>query len=338
MVALAIASAGAASAQDGEEERVLEVGKWYPTVETGVSLTQSSYSDNWAGGDRGSIVWTWILNATLENQLSDNVNTLNTLKLAFGQTHQQVKSADGSRSWDRPEKTTDLIDFETLWRLMYDWPVDPFVAGRFESQFQDASDPFGRTIALNPLKFKETAGLAHEFFETEEDRSMLVRVGFSLRQSSRKLFEGPPPGDETFTETANDGGLEWTTDYKTKVLDDRVSWTSKLTVYQPFYYSGKDELESLSADSLAVYGLDSDVDAFTTTVDIDFENIFTTQITKLLSVSLYTKLVYDKYDNTVAPEANEAGDGLLNAGDVKSAIRKAGQFKQTLSVGLIYRF
>jgi len=325
-------------AQDGgDEERKLEIGKWYPSLETGVNLSQSAYSDNWNGGDKGAISWTWILNGTLENQLSESVNTLNTLKLAFGETQKQEIQDDGTRKWERPEKSTDLIDFESLWRLTFGWHVDPYVSGQFESQFQDASDPFGRTIGLNPLKFKESAGLSKHVID-EEERSLLTRVGFSLRQSSRKLYENDPPDDATITETAQDGGIEWVTDYKNRILDGRVSWTTKLSIYQPFFYSGKDELEALSADSLAAYGLDPDIDSFTTTVDVDWENIFTTQITEIISVNLYVKLLYDKYDNTVSPEANESEDGLINADDVKRAVRKAGQFKQTLAVGIIYRF
>ncbi len=79
---------------------------------------------------------------------------------------------------------------------------------------------------------------------------------------------------------------------------------------------------------------------FSTTGDLDWENIFTTQITKLVSVGLYTRWVYDKYDNTVKPivEKGAAGFELKNPGDVRSAIRKAGQFKQTLAVGITYRF
>lgn len=332
----AVTGATAASAQD-EEKKELVVGKWYPNLETGITLTQSSYSNNWAGGDKGSIVWTWILNGSLENQLSPKVNTYNTLKLAFGQTHQQKIKEDRTREWDRPEKSTDLIDFESIWRFTLGLWVDPFLSGRFESQFQDASDSYGRTLSFNPLKFKETAGVAHEFYN-EEDRSLLTRFGFSFRQSSRKLFTSLPPGDEIVRDAAADGGVEWTTDYKNKVLDDRVTWTSRLSFYQPVFYSGKDELEALGADSLAAYGLDDDVESYATTMDIEFENIFSTQITKIISVNLYTKLVYDKYDNTIAPEPNDAGDGLTNPSDVKSAIRKAGQFKQTLSIGVTYRF
>ena len=66
------------------------------------------------------------------------------------------------------------------------------------------------------------------------------------------------------------------------------------------------------------------------------ENTFTTQITSVISVKLFVRWVYDKYDNTVAPVVEEGS--LVNVADVHGAIRKAGQFKQTLALGFSYKF
>ncbi|NNF07483.1 MAG: DUF3078 domain-containing protein [Candidatus Eisenbacteria bacterium] len=333
-VLLATGFATSTVAQE-EEERVLEIGKFYPFLEGGLQITQSSYSDNWAGGDRGSIVWTAILNANAENQLSEKVNWLNTLKLAFGQTHQQ-SLVDGERVWDKPEKSTDLIDLETVFRFTLGAWLDPYASGRFESQFQDASDPFGRNLSLNPLKFREAVGVSRVFID-KKDEKLLSRAGFALRQTSRKIFVEAPPSDLTASESANDGGLEWITDYTNKILEDRVTWTSRLSLYQPFFYSGSDEFEALTAQQLLDAGLDSDIVDYTKALDIDWENIFSTQITKIISVQLYTRFVYDKYDNSVFPALKDNGD-LKDPVTVKNAVRKAGQFKQTLAIGLTYRF
>jgi hypothetical protein len=316
------------------EEKVLEPGKWYPTLETGLTLTQSTFSDNWAGGDKGSVVWTAILNGTIENQLNENLNWNNILKLAYGQTHQQNVNASGQRYWQRPEKSTDLIDYETILRMTFGWVVDPYLSGRFESQFQDASDPHGRTLSLNPLKFKESGGVSRKLIN-EEDRSLLTRLGFTFRHTSRRLFEGDE-GTATTTESSDDGGIEWITDYKSKILNDRVTWTSKFTAYQPVFYSDKSKFDDLTDAQYQAAGLTSDVGDFAMTVDLDWENIFTTQITKLLSVNLYVRWIYDKYDNSVPPKISEEGE-LTNPGDVRAAIRKAGQLKQTLSLGITYR-
>jgi len=316
------------------EDKVLELGKWYPTAETGFTLTQSAFSDNWSGGDKGSVVWTAIFNATLISQLNDKVNWSNELKLAYGQTHQQVADANGDRFWQKPAKSTDLIDFETIFRFTFHGFVDPYASGRFESQFQDASDPAGRTLSLNPVRLKESAGIARQFIN-EEDRSLLSRLGFTLRQNRRRLFEDAT-SKNTIARTTNDGGIESITDYKAAILNKRVSWTSKFTAYQPLYYSESDIFDGLTDAQYEAAGLDPKTGDFAKTIDLDWENIFTSQITKLLSVNLYLRWIYDKYDNSVPPKLTDDGN-LANPGEVKSAIRKAGQLKQTLALGLTYR-
>jgi hypothetical protein len=337
---------GTAIAQEEpeKEKRVLVVGQWYPVLEGGVNLTQSSYSDNWSGGDKGSIVWTAIVNGTLENQVDPKLNWTSTLKLAYGQTHQQRQDQNGSRSWDRPEKSTDLIDLESIGRFTLGGFVDPFLSARLESQFQDASDPNGRNLSFNPIKLQETAGIARKFLD-EEDRQLLSRLGFSFRQHIRKQFlvaptstPDPPATDKsTTTETTNDGGIEWVTDYKTKVLEDRVTWTSKLRVFQPLFYSAQDDFDAVAEAEWIAAGIDPDVVDFNTAPDVDLENIFSTQITKIISVSLYLRWLYDKYDNSVVPKFDEEGM-LTNPADIRTATRLAGQFKQTLAIGLTYRF
>jgi hypothetical protein len=345
LLALLVAPAGVARAQaEPEAKKQKEIGRWYPKVEAGLNLSQSSYSDNWAGGDLSSFIWTAILNASAENRLSPRLDWSNTLKLSYGQTHQQEETDDGKREWRRPDKSTDLIDLESILRFTLGGFIDPYVSARFESQFQDASDPFGRTLALNPLRLEESVGLSRKFLD-EEDRDLLIRVGFSLRETSRLLYREPvapdmvpdPLSESTRRESTLDGGLKWVTDYKSNILSGRVSWTSKLTFFQPLFYSAGDRFDELTAAELEGLDVSPDVKDFTTTIDVDWENILTTQITKLLSVNLYLRWVYDKYDNSVPPVLDDAG-GLSNPVDVSTAIRKKGQFKQTLAIGITYRF
>ncbi len=337
LVALSLVMAIAAGAV--AEERVLEEGKWYKTLETGLNLSQSAYSDNWRGGDKGSIVWTWLMNGTLENQLNDKTNWLNTMKLAYGQTHQQQVNVDGDRHWDRPEKSSDLVDLESILRFTMSSVVDPFVSGRLESQFQDGSDPFGRTLSLNPMQFKESAGLAKQFIN-EEERSLLSRLGFSMRQHRRSFFtdmdDSDGLDDSTESASTNDGGIELVTDYKTRILEDRVAWTMKLGLYQPLFFSGSTDLENIKAADLTAADLDSDIADYSGAMDIDWENIFSADITEHISVNLYVLWAYDKFDNSISADLDEDGN-LLNGGDLKAAVRKAGQFKQTLSLGFNYR-
>jgi hypothetical protein len=324
------------------EEKVLEVGKWYPSMEGALNMTQSSYSNNWSGGDKGTIVWALTLNAGLERQLNEGLNWNNTLKLAWGQNHNQNRDLDGKLNWESPEKSTDLIDFTTIFRLTHNWLADPYVSGRFESQFQDATDGFGRTQTMNPMIFSEAAGIARKLI-SEEERELMSRVGFSLRQSVRSFFSDDlGTGTDTISESANDGGIEWVTDYKTRILEERVSWTSTLALFQPLFFSGKSDLED-NEILLTAAGLDSDIADYTLALDVNWDNTFTTQITEHFTVNLFVQWKYDKYDNTVIAILEDSDDDgavdlVANADALAAGVRKAGQFKQTLALGLNYRF
>ncbi len=314
------------------EEATSDQG-WKPTFEAGFQFTQSTFSDNWAGGDKGTVVWAFITNAGLERQLGDRVQWTNSLKLAYGQTHQQ----NDARRWEKPIKSTDRIDLESVLRLNVQWPVEPYLSGRLESQFQDASDPAGRNLLFTPLILREAVGFSREFFTGEESRSLLVRFGGALREGVRRQFLSVDPTDAaTTTQSGLDGGLELVFDYKTQLFEEKVAWTSKLGFLQPLFYSQKSDLQSLSPADLLAAGVDPEVADFTTAMDIDWENVFTSQITRVLSVNLYVRWVYDKYDTSVKPLVE--GGVLTNGADVQGAIRKAGQFKQTLALGLTYRF
>ncbi len=331
-LALAAMSAATAWGEDkpDEKKRVLEVGKWYPGLEAGITMTQSSYSDNWRGGDKGSVVWTFLSQGNLENQIHAMANWNNTLKLAFGQTHQQqARTGTSSRYWSSPIKSTDLIDLESLIRFTLGGYVDPFAGIRAEGQFLDAADPDGRTITFNPWRFKESAGIARKWVD-ETDRSYQSRLGFAFRQGLRRFFSGPAPDETTESETTNDGGFEFVTDAKTSVLNKRVAWTSKLTLYQPVFYSGKSALTDAGLDPLASHAMK---------LDVDFENLFTSQITKIVSVQLYTRWLYDQYDNSVKPVfADPAAPTLEEVSGLRTAaVRQAGQFKQTLGIGVTFR-
>lgn len=317
-----------------EEKRVLEVGKWYPLLEAGLNLTQSAYSDNWKGGETGSVSWTAFANGLAEKQISPSWNWLSTMRLLYGQTRQQEVGANGERSWGSSEESADQIDLETMFRLTKGWAVDPYAAVRWESFFRDETDPFGRALWLNPMTFKESVGIARKFIDYE-DHQLLARFGIGARETYRRFFVADV-GQETESETAWDAGTELVLQYL-KIFEERLTYTSRLSVYQPFTWSEKDVLEDLPADSLTAAGLSPDIADFTTTVDIDWQNTFSAQITKIIAVQLYVELLYDKYDNTVVPTVDESG-AITNAEMVAASVRRKGQFKETLGIGLTFKF
>ena len=330
VVGLVLGLALPALAQDKPET---PMGVWQKEVKLGLNILQSSYSQNWNGGEKGSVVWTGNVDARLEKQFSETANWRNTLKLAYGQTHKQERDGNNQLYWQKPDKTDDIIDFESMfrWTLSSGW--DPFVAFNFTSLFEDLTDAQGRSQNFNPMTFKESAGMSRKIIDTEK-RQLLTRIGIAFIQNKRSFFLDPLPSTEKTSETSTEVAAEWITEYKVGALDGRVDWESKLTLTQPFSYSGKSTFED---GFTTVQPLPEDVANYTTTLDADWENTFTANITKVISVKVFMRWVYDKYDNTVKPVVDDGGN-LANEADVQNAIRKAGQFKQTLALGFGYTF
>ena len=334
VLALGVILVSAVGAPLQAQDEEMKIGIWHNDVELGVNLLQSSYSQNWNGGEKGSVVWTGNLNAKMEKQFSEMTNWRNTLKLAYGQTHNQQRNTSGDLYWKKPDKTDDLIDFESMFRWTPQSGWDPFVSFQFLSLFQDLTDAEGRSQNLNPKTFKESAGISRTFIE-EEERKLSTRLGVAFIQNNRSFFtEDSAASTETISESSNSVAAEMVTEYLAKALDGRVDWESKLTLSLPITYSGKsvfeDELDLVAA------GLPDDLAGYTTSIDVDWDNTFSANITEMIAVKLFVRWVYDKYDNTVTPVVEDGT--LVNAAAVHSAIRKAGQFKQTMALGLTYKF
>ena len=304
----------------------------------GVNLSQSSFSGNWKGGDRGSFVWVANSDLTLERQFTQRFNLSNKLQAAYGQSAQQVLDPNDPRArvWDRPQKSTDLLALETVGRFTLDKILDPFFSVRGETQFVDESSPLGK-IRFNPITLKETVGVAR-VFEKTEDREAISRLGFGFRQTFAKSFTDPVAGTrESFT--AQDAGIDWQTTVTRPILKKRILYKGSLGFFKPIYYSKSEDLEGFDAlaDSAAVANGTSHgaVADFWKQVDVNFQNTWTAQITKVLSVNLFAQWVYDKYDAAANVDLALPFDVL--SGELDRNIRKRGQFKETLAIGLTYR-
>jgi len=269
---------------------------WTMAVDANLTLTQNAYSDNWVGGEVGAISWTFNSNSLAEKQLYTKVHNKNTLKLSFGQTHNQDKE---TKAWAKPMKSTDLIDFESIFRFTLGGFVDPFASGRVGTQFLDASDP-EKNRFLNPVTFTESFGVAKVLIK-EEKREWTARFGAGLRQHLNRGMLVDTLTDKRETQTSNDGGIEFVTEFKTPLAQERITFASKLTVFKALFYSEADELKGKAYED------------YWKSPDVNWENTFTASITKYLMVNLYMQLLYDK------------------------EIKLGGRFKQTLSLGLTYK-
>ena len=209
---------------------------WSKSFATDLTLTQNSYSNSWTGGEAGNITWVWNANGQFEKQFTPKFDFRNTSKFSFGQTHIQNQE---TKNWQKPQKSTDLIDIENLGLFTLDAYVDPFVGLRFESEFLDASVPSINRY-LSPLKITESAGIARKFYAKGKDE-LLSRLGFAFRQIRTEVVTDTLQGN-TKTTTTNDGGIESVTDLQ-YTLSQTLRFTSKVTLYKALFYSKADELK-----------------------------------------------------------------------------------------------
>lgn len=308
-------------------------GPWQYGATTALNLSQSAYSSNWRGGDKGSI--NWVLQSDLEaqRQMSHWFNFSNLLQLSYGQTAKQVD--DPARPnrivFDRPEKTTDLILLESTGRFTLDTWVDPFLGLRVESQFSDQTDPRG-DILFNPVRFSQTAGVARVLIK-DESREWITRLGLSLRETFARAF-ADSLGEAMTGSTSIDGGLEWLSTVDQPLLGKRVLYKGRLLVFLPLFSDQSDDLETFDRLAIEAFPGREEVADFWRAPNVNFQNTFTAPITKNLNVNLVVQWIYLKFDQSIDVDPARPLAELIPV--VDAGIRKAGQFKQTLAVGLTY--
>lgn len=291
-VALCLLVASPALAQDDAAPNA-----WDLSLESNLSVNQTTYSDNWDGSEQGAYTWTSLVNGRAQKQLDDIYNSRTTLRLEFGQTHTQDAV---TRDYLEPTVSADRIDLESILRADYGLALDPFVAGRFESQFLDARDP-AEDFYINPVRLTESIGISKPLLKSE-NRELLTRLGFAMRENLDQNALLDATTNEYGSDWTYDGGLQLVADYKTPLLKERVTYTGRLSLYQALFFSESDKLEGTPSET--------DWQA----LDVEFESTFTAAIAGHLNVSLDLRLQYDRQ------------------------ISKGGRLKQALALGFGYTF
>jgi hypothetical protein len=270
---------------------------WKLQFEASAGVTQAAYSDNWAGGEAGSIIWVSAFRGKADKQLSAAWFWGNELKLAFGQSHSQDKD---TKKWKVPQKAADKIRYDGIVKITKGWAVDPYGSFTFESQFLDASGLQKRYV--NPIDLTEALGVARDIINVPEKKLLTTRLGAGFRQHMTRFDDPADSLHKTKSETTEDGGLEWVTDLQLGSAKSKTSFASKLTVFQALFYSKSKDLKGLPNEN------------YWKTADINWDNVFRANLTSVLQMNLEWQLLYDK------------------------EISKAGRFKETLSLGLAYKF
>ncbi|PWB68563.1 hypothetical protein C3F09_11330 [candidate division GN15 bacterium] len=249
---------------------------WKKSLVLDVTTTQAAYSDSWVGGEIGSLNWVANMNGTAEKQMAKWFNYRSILKLSFGQT---VTQDDSTKKWSKPKKSTDLIDWDNLGRLTLESYVDPYVAFHLESQFSfQLSEE--KTVYFSPMKLTESFGIARKFYSGPKTDAIISRLGFAVRHIiTKQLVTGSPT--ETKSVTTNDGGIESVTDVQL-TLNEKLVYISKLGLYKAFFFSEKSKFAGTpQANDWK-------------TIDVNWENSVTAQLSKIIATKLYVQLLYDK--------------------------------------------
>jgi hypothetical protein len=276
LLVLSVLAPAAARSQGQPADTTWTGETWRIISEVDLLLSQSAYSNNWAGSEFGSLNWQLNSNTVAEKRVFSKVFNKNTLKMSIGYTYAQDRVTN---AWGSGDKTNDLIDLESTFRYMLGTVFEPIFAFRAITQFVDQTDP-EKDRPLNPLDFTESIGLAHTVVK-HEDREWQYRVGVAARQFiDRDRLDPVTLKRETFTQY--DGGFEFVNDLRWPFADKKVVLVSKLTVFQGVMSTAKNDLKGTPQADDWMYP------------DVNFENTLTSHITKYLTVMLYVQSLYDR--------------------------------------------
>ena len=247
---------------------------WNKVGDISITMNQNSYSDNWSGEEKGSISWVFNANFLAEKQLTAKVHNKNTLKLAFGQTHNQYEymksDSTFSKKWAKPDKSTDLIDYESMFRFTLGSIVDPYASLRLESQFLDQSVIDDAKI-FNPMTLTEALGIAKVFIK-DDTQELSTRLGAAFKQYMNSHWD----------EGQSDGGVEFVGIYMKPLKDNMIKYSSNLNLYKPLIYSESDAVEG------------TDMEDAWKQIRMNWQHDVDVSLTKLVNLKLYVQLLYNE--------------------------------------------
>jgi hypothetical protein len=247
-------------------------------IDASLNLTTgvNSYSNNWEGGEAGSFTWTSQFLGVAEKQFTTLTNSKTTLKLQFGQTEVQNKE---TKHWSGPQKSTDLIDGEELFRLTLSSWVDPFISLRVISEFLDGSDTL-LTRYGNPLDITEAVGASRTLVKNE-NVEWAARLGGAARQLVDRHHLDTATGLRA-TDLTEDEGLEFNTDLAANNKAKWVTLLSSLRVYEALVSSKANAAKGTPAADYWKYP------------HVKWENTLTLRFAKYLMLNVSAYLYYDK--------------------------------------------
>ena len=233
---------------------------WEIFLDANLTMTLNTYSNSWTGEEAGSFSWASRLLFEANKQLHKKFRVENRLKIGFGQSKIQDKDTD---KWSKIQVSTDLIDFETVNNFTLDGSVDPYIAGRVQTTFLDASPTNHEVQYANPVIITESFGASRNIIK-KENHKFSTRFGAAAYQRVNRKVKA-----------TNDGGLELVTNYSINAKENIITYTSFLNLYQAL-------MSSENANNKWK------------TIDVDWQNNLSVNITKYIMIGFMFQMLYDR--------------------------------------------
>ncbi len=255
---------------------------WEFDITAGLNASATYYNDHWQGGELSTVTWVSRVQGTAERQFTRQLDWRNTLEIAFGQTILQKEGPGPEPVWSPPQKSTDLIDYESLLRFTLQTWIDPYLGLRIISGFLDTRDPANERY-FNPVEMTESAGGSRSILK--QDRiALTARAGVAVRQTidrDKAQVSSASPGITYETDIVNDGGLELVAELRTSTPKKILELKSDLKIYEALISTEASESDS----------------SYWRYPDINWENTLIINAAKYLMINLYAQALYDRQIN-----------------------------------------
>ena len=267
--------------------------KWQYSVDAGLNVSLSTFSNNWIGNTAGTFVWISDIDASVQRQFGKWLDNEEILNFTFGQTSVQDKN---SKKWSSLEKSADEINFQSISKFFLGKFMNPCLALQLNSQLTDDEEE-DNCRYLNPIEFTESFGLSRTF-GTKNKALFNIRLSGALRQKYNRhnsLKDDSIGVVSYYSSYTKDGGAELVLDLRWK-KGDAFTLYSKTTIFQALIRSDP-EVPMLNE--------------FWKYPDIRWETQFSTNITSFLQFTYCFLLNYDREVDQKSRFKQTVGVGLL---------------------------
>jgi len=256
---IAMACCAALTALTASAQDKAPAPRWKNTVVGNLNFTQNHF-DNWTQG--GADSWSWQSDLLPKFVYEDTTfQWSNTGKISYGQS----KVGDA-----QSQKSADEIRAESVLTWKVGTWINPYAAVTGLTQIAKGYD-YGTepktevTGFLDPGYFTESAGLGFQ-----PVKAVKTRIGAACKETVTRNHPAPYSDDIKTAKIEKfkfEPGVEWVTDLEMK-LHENILLTSKVETFS--------NLKGIKA------------------VDVIWDNMFTSKLSKVLSVSLNVRIFYDR--------------------------------------------